>query len=327
MNSQGLHEKLSQLVKSERKVTDQILFCIQEIDLKKSYLKLGFSSLFDYLVKFQKYSEGAAQRRISAARLLREIPGLAEKLQTGSINLSQLAKLQVAIKQEQKSTAIPVKTSKKAAILEKMENKNSFETDRVLAQELRLPENTERIQVQRDENIFLGIKLKKAQFEKLAKVQGMLSHVKHDSNFAEVIEILCDHFLKAKLGKPTSVEFTAANTTQYASSARQNSAQTKSRGMKAGVRLQKRKSLPIKLQRRVLAKACHCCEYVSPLTEERCGSTFQLQIDHVVPLAAGGDDSLENLRVLCRSHNLLEARSWGLKFSTNEENASDKRRT
>jgi len=39
-----------------------------------------------------------------------------------------------------------------------------------------------------------------------------------------------------------------------------------------------------------------------------CGSTHQLELDHVVPRARGGPSTVANLRVLCRAHNRLAAR-------------------
>jgi 5-methylcytosine-specific restriction endonuclease McrA len=39
----------------------------------------------------------------------------------------------------------------------------------------------------------------------------------------------------------------------------------------------------------------------------RCNSTWDLQIDHIIPFALGGDDSPGNLRLLCGKHNRLEA--------------------
>ncbi len=41
---------------------------------------------------------------------------------------------------------------------------------------------------------------------------------------------------------------------------------------------------------------------------EKCGSEFQVQPDHKTPVALGGRSVLSNLRLLCRSHNLLAAR-------------------
>jgi hypothetical protein len=39
-----------------------------------------------------------------------------------------------------------------------------------------------------------------------------------------------------------------------------------------------------------------------------CGSTHRLELDHVVPWAKGGDDSIANLRLACSRHNALGAR-------------------
>jgi 5-methylcytosine-specific restriction endonuclease McrA len=41
---------------------------------------------------------------------------------------------------------------------------------------------------------------------------------------------------------------------------------------------------------------------------EICGCTRHLQLDHVKPLALGGTSTVENLRILCRAHNLEAAR-------------------
>ena len=45
------------------------------------------------------------------------------------------------------------------------------------------------------------------------------------------------------------------------------------------------------------------CTYVSPITNQKCGSTFQIEIDHVQPKALGGETTSENLRLLCKAHN------------------------
>ena len=39
-----------------------------------------------------------------------------------------------------------------------------------------------------------------------------------------------------------------------------------------------------------------------------CGSTHQVELDHVVPLGRGGRTTIENTRCLCRAHNQLAAR-------------------
>ena len=41
---------------------------------------------------------------------------------------------------------------------------------------------------------------------------------------------------------------------------------------------------------------------------KRCPETRMLEVDHIVPVCRGGDNSFENLRLLCRSHNQHAAR-------------------
>ncbi len=40
----------------------------------------------------------------------------------------------------------------------------------------------------------------------------------------------------------------------------------------------------------------------------RCGSTHQLELDHIDPWARWGEETVDGLRILCRPHNLLAAR-------------------
>jgi hypothetical protein len=61
------------------------------------------------------------------------------------------------------------------------------------------------------------------------------------------------------------------------------------------------------VRREVWHRAGGRCEWKLP-NGERCGSTVRLELDHVVPKARGGPSTIENLRLTCRSHNVLAAR-------------------
>ena len=49
------------------------------------------------------------------------------------------------------------------------------------------------------------------------------------------------------------------------------------------------------------------CQYVDPKSGRKCGSKRALEVEHKIPYAMGGKTELENLELLCRSHNSLRA--------------------
>jgi hypothetical protein len=66
--------------------------------------------------------------------------------------------------------------------------------------------------------------------------------------------------------------------------------------------------IPAHVKREVLRRAGgRRCEWVLP-SGERCDCRRKLECDHIKALALGGKSTLENVRLICRSHNLLAAR-------------------
>jgi hypothetical protein len=64
--------------------------------------------------------------------------------------------------------------------------------------------------------------------------------------------------------------------------------------------------IPASVRDEVFARDGVKCTFVGD-NGRRCNSRWNLQIDHIVPYARGGDNSLENLRLLCARHNRLAA--------------------
>jgi hypothetical protein len=69
----------------------------------------------------------------------------------------------------------------------------------------------------------------------------------------------------------------------------------------------RRRRYSAEVRRAVYARDGKQCSYVSP-DGRRCCSRRCLEFDHMVPLAAGGDDTTDNLRLRCRAHNQRYAR-------------------
>ena len=105
---QVLLEQTRMLARHEQALQLSVLDHLREIDARRLYLRRGYSSLFDYTVRELHYTEAAAWRRIKAMRLCRETRGVRERLQDGSLNLSNAALLQNSFERWERSGGEPL---------------------------------------------------------------------------------------------------------------------------------------------------------------------------------------------------------------------------
>lgn len=303
------------LIKTERKITHLILWHISEIEERKIYAQLGFESMYSYLTRALGYSESAAYRRLQSARLLKKVPEISSKLEAGSLNLTQLAEVQKNI-QLKKDKIGEVSSDSTLDLLAKIENKNKFETQKTIAVELDLPiKDYEWVRPQKDDSLRIEMTLSAEQFEELEKAKSFLSHVCPDGSWAEVIFQLAQAYNRKKMGEAKSLRETSRPTPQPPAVAQGNTAAAKRGVMKGVPAVGVREPVPSKTRRDVFRKAGYRCEFVSPQTRRRCSSKHLLEIDHIKPVALGGDNSESNLRLFCRTHNLLAAQEAGLRFN------------
>jgi 5-methylcytosine-specific restriction endonuclease McrA len=72
-----------------------------------------------------------------------------------------------------------------------------------------------------------------------------------------------------------------------------------------------RRNIPARIRREIWKRDHGECSFKTP-DGTKCSSKFKIQIDHIVPVAIGGASTIDNLRLLCRNHNLFAAvRSFG----------------
>ena len=102
MTDDQLLSETKNLVQKERQINIQVLQHLQEIQIRKLYLKRGFSSLFEYAVKELGYSESSAYRRIKAMKLCKELPETKLKMAKGELNLCTASKLQTVFEKQEK---------------------------------------------------------------------------------------------------------------------------------------------------------------------------------------------------------------------------------
>ena len=282
LSNNDLMARLSKLVQSERKIMHLILECIAEIDSRKLYLEKAHPSLYEFLVKEFGYSPSAAVRRIESARLLREVPEVSQKIESGALNLSQLSQLQQATRLVQKTEHRKVASFEKRELLLKIENTTQAKTELILAQELALPVLTQnKTTTHRDESVTLTITLSKEQMRLLEQVQDLMAHAVPEKKWSELITYLAEKEVQRRtLIKKTSVTTTAT-------------------GVK---RRSHRKPIKPSIKKSILQFQT-CCQYKDPDSGKICGSKRFLQIDHINSVCVGGGNERENLQILCGQHN------------------------
>ena len=126
ISNSNLLSRIKLLVQKERNIHIHVLHHLREIQSRKLYLKLGFSSLFDYAVKELGYSEGAAYRRIKAMKLCQEVPETTSRLQSGKLSLSSACQLQTFFEKQEK-----ILKKENTTILGKNSDNKTFHLDKI----------------------------------------------------------------------------------------------------------------------------------------------------------------------------------------------------
>lgn len=120
MTDQQLLEETAALVKVERQTTAKILEYLSEIDERRLWLSEGYSSLFDFCVRYLNYSEGEANRRIQAARCVARVEEIKPLLENNSLSLSGISMIAPFVTKENVATLIPEVKGKSTREIEKV---------------------------------------------------------------------------------------------------------------------------------------------------------------------------------------------------------------
>ena len=291
MNDEELSQNLLSMIQQERKLTSQILDYLKEVENRKLFAKRGYPSLFSYCTDFLGYSEGAAQRRISSMRLLKEVPEVKEQVASGELSLSNVSKAASFFRQEQKINEKTYTPQEKVKILHDLSGKTQKEAE---AQLVKIsPKPFQRIDHERalSEDITeLRFTLDKATTQKLNR----LRELKPNLSTQELLDWMLSRSLKQidPLEKPKKTSKTVKKSVPQRQSPEPQ-----------------RRALSREVRHQVWQNAKACCQFKDHQSGQTCKSMSGLEIDHIQPLAFGGTDQIENLRLLCREHHKLFTRA------------------
>jgi len=306
LDDQELLSKIKTLVADERRVGIEILSNLREIELRRLFAARGFSSLHEYATKELGYSDGAAFRRISAMRLIADLPEAETKIAQGELSLTVASKLQGFFKSVQKNEAQVQRVytpEQKTVLLNELVGKSSRECEKKLAglSSRSIPKDRIRAVSETEVEIkFVANDKLQQKINRLKEIMGTQSTAKL---FEKALDIALEQMDPQVSAKSAAKQSDCANSKQ--SALKKSTSAPKLEPNPALKHLSRYIAVQTRLE--VWQRDHAQCSYVDPLTKRRCHSKFALQLDHIVPHALGGLNDTTNLRLRCPAHNQLAA--------------------
>lgn len=284
-SKESLVTELKILVDKERKLIAQVLEYLKEVEIRKIYLELGYPSLFEFCIRELGYSEPSAQRRISAMRLIKDIPEIKRKLEEGSLNLTSLNQASLFISQEKRLNNKTYSKFQKQELLSMLENKSKRECEREL---IKISPNSAAIKEKErmiaEDKLEVRFMITTELKNKLDRIKALISHKNPNPGYEELINELAEMALnkidplRKNLPSPAKV--------------------------KASLNIKVRtRYIPSQIRQMVWKRDEGKCQYQDSKTNQKCSSQYFIQIDHIKPFSQNGSHDPQNLRLLCGQHN------------------------
>jgi hypothetical protein len=320
-------------VSAFKKVEDQtiadLVLYLSEVDTRKLYRDIGFSSLFTYCTSSLSegglgYSESSAYRRIQAARSLEAHPEIYELLRDGKLSLFAIAEISKVIKPENKVELLELSQGKAKTEIQKITVKyqaavKPLKREKVVAK---------KVIVENKDPLFAAASSPETstetRFTFVAEVDqefmDLLQEAKDIVGFVPRVEVL-KRTLKEFIGRRKAAPRSLAAKTVEPKPAKQPEGQNKQTEVTQSVKpkppieppatieskvILRSRYIPKAVAYRVRTRDKHQCTYISS-TGRRCSETCGLELDHIEPFAYGGTNEVSNLRLLCSAHNQLFA--------------------
>ncbi len=348
--------EFAQLVQRERGITREVVEMIAHCARHSLYAELGYSSLMSWLMKRHGYSKTCAYTRIEAAKLVKSVPESMDKLEEGSVNLSTLATLQKAIRNEEKRTSKSIPQARREALLEMIDSKTEEQTERLVAVEFPhlVKDNVEYVKPVSATETRMNVVFNDEEMAIMTRVKEVTSHSHFNASWKELMIVIAKEFLtrhdplekaaraekrlENKMGKSVTVDTDLERGNEIGSevgTATRDWVEAETvlgSGSGSTMRVQRVQCTdanedPIlehsdpkssdsellaqispALRNKILYRDNGACVFVDPETGRCCGSRERVEVDHIISRALGGTDEPDNLRTLCRAHNLMMAR-------------------
>ena len=329
LDNAELTAELSRLARCEREATAALIVHLAEFDARRLHEGEGYSSLFRYCMAVLHLSEDAVYNRINAMRAARRYPAIIEGLESGAFSLTTVKLLAPHLTAENHAGLLAAACGKSKQAVEELLACRFPQAD-VVARVRKVPtapadwvgpdltaapsvvdnpagslgaalatqpvvkSNSEAspalpmpataravVRPLAPERYEIRFTASSAMREKLRIAQDLLGHAIPSGDIAEVFDraltVLVADLSRRKLaatGRPRA-----------------------SRGQSENSR-----NIPAEVKRPVVAKDGGRCTFVAR-NGRRCEERRFLEFHHVVPHAAGGKPTADNIELRCRAHN------------------------
>jgi hypothetical protein len=328
--ARDLDRRLADLVRSERHLAVQFVVELAGFAKRELYRELGYTSLFYYCVRQLGLSKSSAFRRSEAARLIVRFPVVAGRLAEGRLSIRALVELREVLTEENHAgvlTRAEGKSQEEAQLLAVEYKPKPVPRDVVRAlpmpqrpsvpsgssallgspaqsappaplgdlvpAETKMPSlPSEVVKPLTPELRRLNVTVTADFIAELEQVRVALSHQCPDGNFEQVVReafklvLERDRKRKALTGPPRPV--------------------TDRPRPQSEVPGESDRYVPAAVKRAVWKRDKGRCTW--PMGDGAiCGATHRLEFDHDLEVAFGGKPTVGNVRLLCKSHNLMKA--------------------
>jgi 5-methylcytosine-specific restriction endonuclease McrA len=294
-----LHSRLKTLRDAENVAVANIVLHLSEVDKRGSYRELGYSNSFTYCREYLGYSDGAAGRRVRAARVVAGSSEVYQLLREGRVSLCALSEVAAVINAENRSEVLSLTEgcSKREAqrVAVQFGEPEKPRRERVRAKRVAV-EPTAQGDLYSGHSSTSPVERFSVYLEVSPEFMAMVDEVKNLTGATNVTDAL-GKCLKGYLREKTKAPVRRARATK-----------PESRVLKPS------RYVPRSVRHEVRKRDGGQCSFVSA-QGKRCSCRHGLQLDHVYPHALGGASSVENLRLLCPAHNQLHAeKCFGREF-------------
>ena len=320
LDNAALTAELSRLARCEREATAALIVHLAEFDARRLHEGEGYSSLFQYCMAVLHLSEDAVYNRISAVRAARRYPAIIEGLESGALSLTTVRLLAPHLTSENHAGLLAAASGKgKQAVEEllacrfpqadvvarvrKVPTPAVVPSEPVSACEPMLacapttggpaavvndgsrtpvaPSARAVVRPRAPERYEIRFTASAATRDKLRTAQDLLGQAIPSGDIAEVFDRALT-LLVADLSRRKLAATTRPRKTRGQSDTSRN--------------------IPAEVRRHVVAKDSGRCTFVAR-NGRRCEERRFLEFHHVVPHAAGGKPTVDNIELRCRAHN------------------------